>query len=359
MVGAARGIPALHAYQLANPLITASARPYNANYTAANLFDSGNTEYAALGQTSVSALFTTSVTDGTWVEFDFGDDVTFDRFVMVAQPNAVDQVIESRLIVSRDPVIDAGDTLFTFNPSGLNGAGLVRRLGTVSGRHARWEVTWHGAGALNLGAHQMWFLNSPPAALNAYTPFNANYAAAFAVDGDAGSAAGREYTSRGGGAGMFVDFDFRTAVAIAGFDYWNRWFDRVTTFDLIFADEPDFSFPLNTLSFTADPNGNQVNSATFEPVTARYVRLAATSTAGGANTDVREITFYTPQGQPPLVTQPTQGGVRFAGDAFAFTVAAGGDAPLSFKWWKDASAITGATNSSLTLTNLQESYSGS
>ena len=45
---------ALAAGQLPNPAVTASARPFNASFTAANLFDTANAEYASLGQGAVS-----------------------------------------------------------------------------------------------------------------------------------------------------------------------------------------------------------------------------------------------------------------------------------------------------------------
>src|SRR6185436_14726708 len=69
------------AYQLTNPVVTASARPFSAAFNATNLFDSGTAEYASLTQGAVSAPFTTNANDGTWVQFDFGGTVTFDRFV--------------------------------------------------------------------------------------------------------------------------------------------------------------------------------------------------------------------------------------------------------------------------------------
>src|SRR5438067_12533617 len=139
----------LAATQLPNPTITASARPYNADYAAVNLFDSGLAEYATAGQGAVSAPFTTDANNGTWVHFDFGTTVTFDRFVMSARRNGADVVGTSRLIVSSDPTFDNSDTIFTFNPSGVNGAGIIRNLGSVSGRYVRWEVLTSGGSSQN------------------------------------------------------------------------------------------------------------------------------------------------------------------------------------------------------------------
>src|SRR5438552_14389183 len=80
----------LAATQLPNPTITASARPYNADYTSVNLFDSALAEYATAGQGAVTTPFTTDANNGTWVQFDFGATVTLDRFVMAARRNGVD-----------------------------------------------------------------------------------------------------------------------------------------------------------------------------------------------------------------------------------------------------------------------------
>ena len=321
---------------------------------------SANAEYATLGQGAVSAPFTTNVLDGTWVQLDFGTTVQFDRFVLRSRANNVDVIGESRLIVSADPVFDASDVIYTFNPTGANGAGPVRNLGgTATGRYVRWEVTTRTGSGLNLGGDQMWFLVvptghsllPPPTVVGSSPPFNATYAAANAANSDYGI----EYASLGAQGGMFIDFDFGAAKAITGFEFLNRLVDHVTTFNLVFADTPDFASPLDTKSFTASADGNFVNSGTFAPVSARYVRLQATGFAGADNTGVREIQFFTLAGQPPSITQVPTGGTRLAGDQFAFSAAAVGDNPLSFQWLHDGALVAGATGSSLVLSSLQVS----
>jgi hypothetical protein len=355
----------VQANQVPNPTITASARPFSAGFAAANLFDSSTAEYASLSQGAVNSPFTTDANNGTWVQFDFGSTVTLNQFVMVTRNNAADVIGTSRLIVSSDPTFDSSDAIFTFSGTGVNAAGIIQNIGPVSGQYARWEVLTP-TGTANLGSRQMYFLNIPaghvllpaPTVTNSSTPFNGSFAANLAVNGNAGDGPGNEYASLGIGANMFVDFDFGTSLTIAGFDFWNRVVDRVTTFNLVFADSPDFASPITTLPFTADANGNQINSGTFAPVVARYVRFQATGATGGNNTGMREIQFYTLAGQPPIISQHPQGGTRLAGDAFTFTVAAGGDLPLFYQWWKQTTLLNDATNSSLTLTNLQLGDSG-
>ncbi len=352
---------AAFADQVPNPTVTASARAFNASFTAANLFDAGTAEYATASQGAVSAPFTVDPNNGTWAQFDFGSAVSFDRFIMVARLNAVDVIGTSRLIVSSDPTFDTNDIIFTFNPSGANGAGLIQYISGASGQYVRWEVLTRAGTGMNLGARHMYFLNTPsghvllpsPVVINSSTPFNATYAASQAANGNAGDGGGNEYASAGVGAAMFVDFDFTATLPISGFDYWNRPVDRVTSFDLIFANSPDFAAPIATRSFIAATNGNQVNSATFETVNARYVRFQATGATGGNNTGIRELQFYTPAGQPPFITQHPQSATRLVGDSVTFSVTAGGENPISYRWFRGTSPISNATNSTLTLTNLQ------
>src|SRR5262249_5356021 len=154
---------------------------------------------------------------------------------------------------------DNTDRIFTFDPTGANGAGPVNYLnGVVAGRYVRWEVLTRTGSSLNLGANQMWFLRTPagqsllpaPLVLNSSPQFSASFPPGAAVNGDYGS----EYASLGAQGNMFIDFDFGAPKAITGFEYLNRFSDRVTTFNLLFDDAPDFGTPLASMSFLADTN---------------------------------------------------------------------------------------------------------
>src|SRR5204863_2305319 len=74
------------------------------------------------------------------------------------------------------------------------------------------------------------------------------------------------------------------------------------SYDMIFSDTSDFSHVLQTMSFTASDNGNQVNSELFDSVVARYVRMQATSFTGAPNTGVSDIQFFTPVPEPAVVS---------------------------------------------------------
>ncbi len=68
---------------------------------------------------------------------------------------------------------------------------------------------------------------------------------------------------------------------------------------------------------------------------------------------------YAPFGIAPTISaQPSHQTVT-AGQTATFTVAATGDAPLSYQWKKDGIDITGATASTLTITDADESDAGS
>jgi hypothetical protein len=79
------------------------------------------------------------------------------------------------------------------------------------------------------------------------------------------------------------------------------------------------------------------------------------------NTYDNTISIYrniVPFGAAPVITsQPTNETVAVGGTA-SFTVVAGGTLPLSYEWNFNGTNISGATNSTLTLTNVQSTQAG-
>src|SRR5207245_4976328 len=63
-------------------------------------------------------------------------------------------------------------------------------------------------------------------------------------------------------------------------------------------------------------------------------------------------------GLPPTITAQPASQVGNAGDSVSFSVVAVGTEPLTYQWRKDGELLAGATQSSLTLTNLQGSDAG-
>jgi hypothetical protein len=304
--------------QLPNPGITASANSHPAgDYRAANVFDVGGMEFATPGQGAGTPL-SEDPANGTWINFDFGVPVTMDTFINRTRtsPPGFDVIEDSRLVFSDDPTFDASDPFVTFSPTGFAGAGLVQRFAPRTAQYVRWEVSRVSGQFNNTGSRQMFFMKTPdglmpavrPTVYNGSPAFNPDYALQNAANNNAGrDGSGNEYASQGQGAATFVDFDFLAPTPIAGFDFFNREQDVITTYDMVFSNTPDFSVPIETKNLTASPNGNVVNSEVFDPVTARYVRLQATSFVQSGNTGISEIIFYTP------IPEPAAAGVMLVG----------------------------------------------
>ncbi len=82
---------------------------------------------------------------------------------------------------------------------------------------------------------------------------------------------------------------------------------------------------------------------------------AGSATSASAPITVKPVTVPT----PPQITAPPASATVNAGANVTLSVAAAGTAPLTFQWRKDGSALPGATNASLSLTNVQPSAAGS
>lgn len=276
---------------LTNPAVTTAAPAFSGAYVAGNLFDGNReSEYASAGQGA-----------NTFVDMDFGAAVTMDRFFVITRLNTVDVVGEANLVLSNNADFSSPVATLVFNPSGQNGQGLIHTFTSTTARYARWDVITSTGASQNLGGIEMRFLNTPAGSVVApatviggSAAFNGNYAAANAANNNAGrDGAGNEYAINGGATGannMFVDFDLGSAMAISGFDFFDRMAagDRTSAFDLIFSNDPTFSTTVATQSY--NPGAAWGYSETFSPVSARYVRLDATSAVG--NPGMAEMIFY-------------------------------------------------------------------
>src|SRR5262245_27282692 len=99
-----------------------------------------------------------------------------------------------------------------------------------------------------------------------------------------------------------------------------------------------------TNSFLTITNVSQSSTGTYS------VKLT-----GGANTVTKSATLSlkTPVSATPLISL-----VRAVGGTAVFSTVASGTAPFTYSWKKDGVLIPGKTQSSLTLTNLQTTNSG-
>ena len=86
-------------------------------------------------------------------------------------------------------------------------------------------------------------------------------------------------------------------------------------------------------------------------------------TAGSSSQLALSVAVFAPAGgttvtAPTITTQPVSQTVT-AGSSVTFSVAASGTAPLAFQWKLGGTNLAGATNASLTLTNVQSANAGS
>lgn len=290
------------------PTVTSSSAAYQGTYVRSNAVNHDNAEFLSTAGTS------------TFLEFDFGSDVTIDGFVLATLVDPSRTIGAHRLIFDTDPdsvFSEDFDTVVTFNTprTGSQGQGFINRFAPVTARKVRWEVrTLVGTPAL-VGATEVAFLNTAAGAsvigrvkvIGSATPFSSQFAAANAANGIAGigNVAGVEYASAGLGTNAYVDFDFGTPSEITGFDLFDRLFasDRVTSFNLIFSNNADMSSPVVTKSYTK--GSTWTKSDDFAAVNARFVRFDVTG--GSNNTGLGDISFYTNSGSPEITLEQPVG----------------------------------------------------
>ena len=102
-------------------------------------------------------------------------------------------------------------------------------------------------------------------------------------------------------------------------------------------------------------NGSDIRDAILSSLTRDPVQLTnagsytvvITNGAGAVTSDVARLTVVLP---PNITAQPTNTTVPFGSDA-VFRVSAAGTAPLSYQWQFEGADLSGATRSSLTVTN--------
>jgi len=363
---------ALRADQVPNPVVTASSTPYSSAYTAGNLFLPGQSEFAVNAQGFCSAPLVTNPASGTWVELDFGRDVTFDRFIFATRYDGASLVGNNRLYVGDNPVHSTSDTIFTFGPLGYYSDAPIQYISSVTGRYVRWEILSGQANGY-LGGRHMWFLNSPtnmnvllaPTVISATAPYSSTYAATHAMDGKCGAdGSAEEYainSTISGLTNVMVVFDFgSTNILISGCDFLNRELPLNTSFTLTFGNDPTFAVTVATNTFNCNPtNGNAWNTGTFPAIAARYVQFQNTGVNGTANPGMREMVFYGPA-QPPSIIQDPQSATNYLYDIASLSVTAGGPRlPLAYQWYQNGTNLAGATSRVLTLSNLQFSAAGS
>ena len=99
----------------------------------------------------------------------------------------------------------------------------------------------------------------------------------------------------------------------------------------------------------------QISNAQLTNAGAYWVVLSNPAWGGGVRTSASATLTVL---EPPIVTHPPQSQTAYAGSTANFRASATGSPPLAYQWFFNGSAISGAGNTSLQLTNLQSSQSG-
>lgn len=119
------------------------------------------------------------------------------------------------------------------------------------------------------------------------------------------------------------------------------------------------------LSYQWQKNGSPVNGATAPTLSLSNVqgtdsgnyRVVVSNAAGSATSTTAVLNVLTGPVAPAITSPPASQTVVTGGSAL-FNVIATGTAPLSYQWYKDGSLISGATSSSLSLSNVQHTDAG-
>ena len=95
--------------------------------------------------------------------------------------------------------------------------------------------------------------------------------------------------------------------------------------------------------------------ANVQPVNAGSYQVVVANAAGSVTSTVATLTILA----PPLITTQPQSRTNLAGTTASFSVTASGTAPLSYQWRFGGGDLSGQTNATLTLTNVQPVNAGS
>jgi hypothetical protein len=131
---------------------------------------------------------------------------------------------------------------------------------------------------------------------------------------------------------------------------------ETATFSVWAGGTPPFSYQW---LFESSPIGGATGSslvlAGVQPQQAGNYSVIVTNPYGLATSPNAVLTVLT--FPPAIITQPANQTV-FAGTTAVFTVTASGSPPLIYQWFLETNAITGGTNSSLVLNNVQPTQAG-
>ena len=115
-----------------------------------------------------------------------------------------------------------------------------------------------------------------------------------------------------------------------------------------------YQWSINGTSISDETN-TSLTLTNIQTTDAGSYAVIVTNIAGSATSSVATLTVYVP---PTITTQPASQAL-IQGQTAAFTVTANGTAPFGYQWNVNGTSISDATNTSLTLTNIQLTDAGS
>jgi pectate lyase len=116
----------------------------------------------------------------------------------------------------------------------------------------------------------------------------------------------------------------------------------------------NFQWYFNTNTLISGANSSTLTLTGAQATNAGAYSVTINNVAGSTNSAFATLTLNTNPVGPSFVTQPATVVVSL-GRTVSFSASASGTAPIFYQWLKNSSPITGATNTTLTLTNVQNS----
>jgi hypothetical protein len=116
----------------------------------------------------------------------------------------------------------------------------------------------------------------------------------------------------------------------------------------------NYQWRFNTTNLLIGATNSTLIMTNVQTTNAGNYSVVVTNVIGSATSSNAVLTVNVP---PTITTQPTNQTVRQGSNA-VFTVTAAGTAPLSYRWLFNGTNMTGATNTSLTITNAQTTNAG-
>ena len=118
-----------------------------------------------------------------------------------------------------------------------------------------------------------------------------------------------------------------------------------------------FQWFFNTNTALVGANNSALTINNVQATNAGTYHVVVNNLAGSVTSSLAVLTLNNSPVAPGFVTQPAAV-IVLVGSTVAFSAAASGSAPIFYQWQKNSAAISGATNTTLTLTNVQNSDAG-